>query len=31
MTKLLWRKHFAVEPPGGHQWEVGYKNYPLRV
>lgn len=31
MKKLLWRKDFAVEPPGGHQWEVGYKNYPLRV
>jgi hypothetical protein len=31
MKKLLWRKNFAVEPPGGHQWEVGYKKYPLRV
>jgi hypothetical protein len=31
MKKLLWRKNFAVEPPGGHQWEVGYRNYPLRV
>lgn len=31
MKKLLWRKAFAVEPPGGHQWEVGYRNYPLRV
>ena len=31
MKKLLWRKHFAVEPPGGHQWEVGYWNYSLRV
>lgn len=31
MKKLLWRKEFAVEPPGGHQWEVGYRNYPLRV
>ena len=31
MKKLLWRKDFAVEPPGGHQWEVGYRNYPLRV
>jgi hypothetical protein len=31
MKKLLWRKQFAVEPPGGHQWEVGYRSYPLRI
>jgi len=31
MKKLLWRKHFAVEPLGGHQWEVGYRNHSLRV
>ncbi len=31
MKKLLWRKRFAVEPPGGHQWEVGYRNYSLQV
>jgi hypothetical protein len=31
MKKLLWRKCFAVEPPGGHQWEVGYRNYSLRA
>jgi hypothetical protein len=31
MKKLLWRKSFTAEPPGGHQWEVGYKGYPLRV
>ena len=31
MKKLLWRKDFAVEPPGGHQWEIGYRNYSLRV
>ena len=31
MKKLLWRKRFAVEPPGGHQWEVGYRDYSLRV
>jgi hypothetical protein len=31
MKKLLWRKEFTPEPPGGHQWEVGYKGYPLRV
>jgi hypothetical protein len=31
MKKLLWRKWFAVEPPGGHQWELGYRNYSLRV
>jgi len=29
MKKLLWRKHFQAEPAGGHQWEVGYKAYPL--
>jgi hypothetical protein len=31
MKKLLWRKEFTPEPPGGHQWEIGYKGYPLRV
>ena len=31
MKKLLWRKPFRREPPGGHQWEVGYKGLPLRV
>ncbi|HEY3908332.1 MAG TPA: hypothetical protein VGM07_00410 [Stellaceae bacterium] len=31
MKKLLWRRDFAVEPPGGHQWEIGYRNYPLRA
>jgi hypothetical protein len=30
MKKLLWRKRFAAEPAGGHQWEVGYKGYSLR-
>ena len=30
IKKLLWRKEFTAEPPGGHQWEVGYKDYPLR-
>jgi hypothetical protein len=30
MKKLLWRQHFAPEPPGGHQWEIGYQGYPLR-
>jgi hypothetical protein len=29
MKKLLWTKHFQPEPAGGHQWEVGYKAYPL--
>jgi hypothetical protein len=29
MKKLLWRKDFTAEPAGGHQWEVGYKGYPL--
>lgn len=31
MKKLLWRKHFQPEPAGGHQWELGYKGYPLSV
>jgi len=31
MKKLLWRKHFQPEPSGGHQWEVGYRGYPLRL
>jgi hypothetical protein len=30
MKKLLWRKRFAGEPAGGHQWEIGYKGYSLR-
>ncbi|HYM73049.1 MAG TPA: methyltransferase domain-containing protein [Stellaceae bacterium] len=30
MKKLLSRREFAREPPGGHQWEIGYKRYPLR-
>jgi len=30
LKKLLNRKEFAPEPPGGHQWEVGYKGFPLR-
>jgi len=30
MKKLLWRKDFKAEPPGGHCWEVGYRGYPLR-
>jgi hypothetical protein len=31
MKKLLSKKDFQPEPAGGHQWEVGYKGYPLRV
>ncbi|MBV9201370.1 MAG: class I SAM-dependent methyltransferase [Alphaproteobacteria bacterium] len=31
MKKLLWRKQFQPEPAGGHQWEVGYRGYPLRL
>lgn len=31
MKKLLWRKNFMAEPPGGHQWEVGYRNYSLHT
>jgi hypothetical protein len=30
MKKLLWRKEFTAEPPGGHQWEVGYRGYALQ-
>ena len=30
MKKLLWRKEFTPEPPGGHQWEVGYRGCSLR-
>jgi SAM-dependent methyltransferase len=30
MKKLLSRREFAREPPGGHQWEVGYKGFPLQ-
>lgn len=30
MKKLLSRRDFIAEPPGGHQWEIGYKGYPLR-
>jgi hypothetical protein len=29
LKKLLHRREFAREPPGGHQWEVGYRGYPL--
>lgn len=31
MKKLLWRKTFQPEPAGGHQWEVGYRRYPLKL
>ena len=31
MKKLLWRKRFQPEPVGGHQWEVGYRGYPLKL
>jgi SAM-dependent methyltransferase len=30
LKKLLWRREFRREPPGGHQWEIGYKGFPLR-
>lgn len=30
MKKFLGRRTFVAEPPGGHQWEVGYKGYPLQ-
>jgi hypothetical protein len=31
LKKWLANKVFAPEPPGGHQWEVGYKGYRLPV
>jgi SAM-dependent methyltransferase len=31
MKKLLALRPFVPEPPGGHQWEVGYKGLPLRL
>jgi len=30
LKKLLHRREFSREPPGGHQWEVGYRGYPLK-
>ncbi len=30
MKKLLWLRNFTPEPPGGHQWEVGYRGVRLR-
>ena len=31
LKKLLGLKNFAPQPPGGHQWEVGYNGYSLGV
>jgi hypothetical protein len=31
LKKLLGRRKFEPEPPGGHQWEVGYKGFALPV
>jgi hypothetical protein len=31
MKKLLWRREFEREAAGGHQWEIGYRRYPLRI
>jgi hypothetical protein len=31
MKKFPGRKVFRPEPAGGHQWEVGYRGYPLRL
>jgi hypothetical protein len=31
MKKLLWRKKFTPDPAGGHQWEIGYRGFPLQV
>ncbi len=30
LKKLLGRRDFTPEPPGGHQWEIGYRDMPLR-
>jgi hypothetical protein len=30
LKKWLWLRDFAAEPPGGHQWEIGYRGYKLR-
>ncbi len=31
LKKLLGRRQFEREPPGGHQWEIGYKGFALPV
>jgi 16S rRNA A1518/A1519 N6-dimethyltransferase RsmA/KsgA/DIM1 with predicted DNA glycosylase/AP lyase activity len=31
MKKLSFLKRFVAEPPGGHQWEIGYRGYPLAI
>jgi len=31
LRKLVGRKEFRREPPRGHQWEIGYKGFPLHV
>jgi hypothetical protein len=31
LRKLRGLKQFRREPPGGHQWEIGYRGYPLRA
>src|SRR5262249_4395930 len=30
MKKFLSLKQFTAEPPGGHQWEIGYRGYRLQ-
>jgi hypothetical protein len=30
LKKMLHHKEFSREPPGGHQWEIGYRGYPLK-
>jgi hypothetical protein len=31
MKKLMFLRSFVAEPPGGHQWEIGYRGYPLAI
>jgi len=31
MKKFLGLKYFVPEPPGGHQWEVGYRGHKLQA
>ena len=31
LKKWLGRKQYQPEPRGGHQWEIGYKGFPLQI
>ncbi|HZT89577.1 MAG TPA: class I SAM-dependent methyltransferase, partial [Stellaceae bacterium] len=31
LKKLSGRRRFVAQPAGGHQWEVGYRDFPLRA